>query len=86
MEYIDIPCFDYTKICMGKFKCNICYLDAMPNECVHMYEIKEKNLKIKSLKRQLPESCVNCPFLEIINLDKMQVHCPYMVKDKCIIE
>lgn len=41
--------------------------------------------KISLVKAQLPEKCRDCVFLEIIDLDKQKVRCPYMI-EKCIIK
>ena len=54
-----------------------------------MLDIQEKNIqkeKLQRLKRNLPEQCRNCSFLEIIDLDHLEVKCFYKIKEKCILK
>lgn len=37
------------------------------------------------INAQLNENCANCNFLQIINLEKQKVICPYLIKNKCLI-
>lgn len=53
------------------------------NEEIQKYEDIEN---MRRLKKELPEQCKNCSFLEIINLRESKVFCPYMIKDKCLIK
>lgn len=48
-------------------------------------EEKEYSLKIKKIKAQLPQECKECSLLEILDLDKQQVYCPYKIKDECLL-
>lgn len=54
-----------------------------------MIDYNEKRLyekKLKLIREQLPITCRDCSFLEVINLDKQVVRCAYLVKDKCLIK
>lgn len=86
MDQIQIPCFKNTKVCIKNNKCSICFLDVSPNKCVELYEMENLKFKIKIIKDQLPKQCKNCNFLQILNVDKQIVYCPYMIKDRCIIK
>lgn len=80
-------CLIDNKICSERNrKCKECKL----NDCrstIKMIEEEQKYeylYKLKELKKRLPNSCKNCSFLEIVNVEKEQVYCPYMIK-KCIL-
>lgn len=49
-----------------------------------LYKFKEKIFR-KVLEKEHP-SCVNCSHLEIIDIDKYKVRCPYMINKRCAIE
>ena len=53
---------------------------------IETQEEREDKWKRKLIKVQLQEQCKNCSFLEVINLDKQIVRCPYLVKNKCLIK
>lgn len=84
-----IPCLEDNKICSNtNKKCKECVFDECKevinmNEEIQKYEDLDK---LDKLNKELPEQCKNCSFLEVINLDKKIVYCPYMIKDKCLIE
>ena len=84
-----IPCLKDNKVCSNTNKrCKECVFDECKevikmDEEIQKYEDLEK---LDKLNKELPEQCKNCSFLEVINLDKKIVYCPYMIKDKCIIK
>ncbi len=53
------------------------------NEEEQKYEDLEN---MRKLKKDLPEQCKNCSFLEIINLRESKVFCPYRIKERCLIK
>lgn len=82
-----MECLETNKICTVK-KCKICALENC-KETLNMIDYNEKRLyekKLKLIREQLPISCRDCSFLEVINLDKQVVRCAYLVKDKCLIK
>lgn len=53
---------------------------------IETQEEREEKWKRKLINVQLQEQCQECSFLEVINLDKQIVRCPYLVKNKCLIK
>ena len=49
-------------------------------------EEKEYDFKIKKIKAQLPQMCKECSLLQILNLDKQLVYCPYRINNRCLIK
>lgn len=45
----------------------------------------ERNRINNKLKKEYPE-CINCPHLEVQNVDSEMVRCFYRIKDKCILK
>ena len=82
-------CLETNKICGEQnIKCKQCKLNDC-REVINMIETqedREDRFKLKCIKAQLPEQCKNCSFLEVIDLRKQKVYCPYMIKDKCLIK
>lgn len=82
-------CLIDNKVCsvQGQ-KCKDCKLDDCRKviEMIETQEESEDNWKRKLIDVQLPEQCRSCSFLEVINLDKQIVRCPYLVKNKCLIK
>lgn len=82
-------CLIDNKVCavQGQ-KCKDCKLDDCRKviEMIETQEESEDNWKRKLIDVQLPEQCRSCSFLEVIDLDKQIVRCPYLVKNKCLIE
>ena len=82
-------CLIENKVCsVQNRKCKECKLDSC-KEVIQMIEEQQKyidNDKLKRIKKQLPEQCKSCSFLEIIDLDKQIVRCAYLVKNKCLIK
>lgn len=84
-----MECLETGKICpANNLKCKYCKLDEC-RSVLEMIDYNEKRLykkKLKLIREQLPINCRDCSFLEVINLDKQKVYCPYMVKDKCLMK
>lgn len=84
-----IQCLINNKICSNANKrCKNCVFDEC-KEVINMNEEEQKhkdNDKLKQIKNELPEQCKSCSFLEVINLDKQIVRCPYLVKERCLIK
>ena len=82
-------CLETNKVCSEQNrKCKECKLNDC-REVINMIETqedREDRFKLKCIKAQLPEQCKNCSFLEVIDLRKQKVYCPYMIKDKCLIK
>ena len=53
---------------------------------IETQEERDSKWKRKLINVQLPEQCKNCSFLEVIDLDRQIVRCPYLVKNKCLIK
>ena len=84
-----IPCLKDNKVCSNTNKrCKECVFD----ECKEVIKMDEEIQKyedldkLEKLNKELPEQCKNCSFLEVIDLRKQKVYCPYMIKDKCLIK
>ena len=82
-------CLIDNKVCavQGQ-KCKECKLDDCRRtiEMIETQEESEDNWKRKLIDVQLPEQCRSCFFLEVIDLDKQIVRCPYLVKNRCLIK
>lgn len=82
------PCLKDNKVCsvQGR-KCKNCKLDDCRRtiEMIETQETSEDKWKKKLINVQLPKQCKNCSFLEVIDLDKQIVRCPYRIKDRCIL-
>lgn len=84
-----LPCIKSKEVCSNtNKKCKECVFDECKevinmNEEIQKYEDLEN---MRKLKKELPEQCKNCSFLEVINSRESKVYCPYMIKDKCMIE
>lgn len=82
-------CLIDNKVCsvQGQ-RCKDCKLDDCRRtiEMIEMNENREIKWKRKLIDAQLSEQCKNCSFLEILDLDKQVVYCPYRIKDKCILK
>lgn len=84
-----LPCLINNKVCSNTNKrCRDCVFD----ECKEVIKMEEEIQKyedkynLECLKRDLPEECQQCSFLEVINAKTKKVYCPYMLKDKCLID
>lgn len=82
-------CLIDNKVCsvQGQ-KCKYCKLDDCRRtvEMIKTQEEREDKWKRKLIETQLPEQCKDCSFLQVIDLSKQIVYCPYRVKNKCLIK
>jgi hypothetical protein len=81
-------CIIDNKICpASNLKCKECKLVNCENAQEMLEKIKkqEENKKTKLLRKLLPQKCAGCSFLQIININKGQVYCPYML-ERCVIK
>ena len=82
-------CLIDNKVCsIQEQRCKKCKLDNCTEikQMIKKHKEIENNIKVNSINKQLSEQCQNCSFLEVINLDKQIVRCPYLVKNKCLIK
>lgn len=83
-----MECLETEKICPTRnLKCKKCKFDDC-RRVLEMIDYDEKRVKAKKInliKLELPEQCKNCSFLEIIDINKKVVKCPFRIK-KCLIE
>ena len=82
-------CLETNIVCSNCNKlCKDCKLDECKEtiKMIDRLEEKEYDFKIKKIKAQLPQMCKNCGLLQILNLDKQLVYCPYRIKNKCLIK
>lgn len=86
-----MKCLERGEVCKYNFKCKRCkLLDC--NNTLKMIE-EDENMQFKTreqhfkeiLKKEYP-LCANCSHLEILNIDKCKVRCPYMINKRCAIE
>nr|DAS27214.1 MAG TPA: hypothetical protein [Caudoviricetes sp.] len=83
-----LPCIKSKEVCSNtNKKCKECVFDECKevinmNEEIQKYEDREN---MRKLKKELPEQCKNCSFLDIINSREGKVYCPYMIKERCMI-
>ena len=84
-----VQCLIDNKICPnGNKKCKVCKFDTC-EDVLNIIEEEQKykdNWKLKQIKEELPEQCKCCSFLEVIDLEKQIVRCPYMIKDRCMLK
>ena len=82
-------CLITNKVCSeSNRKCKICAFSDC-KEVLNMLDVQEKYInkeRLQKLKRNLPEQCKNCSFLEVINLEKQKIRCFYRAKDRCILK
>lgn len=82
-----MKCLEDGKVCMTKKKCKDCVFD----NCRKTLEVLEKvkkgkeDLRLRSIRKQLADSCKNCSMLRILDIDKQKLYCPYLVKKECLI-
>lgn len=87
-----MECLIDGKICSEQNKkCKVCKLDNCRDalnilgEQEKMWIKNEKDKLNKMLNRKYPR-CVNCPFLEIRDLENKKLHCFYKLKGKCMLK
>ena len=84
-----MKCLKNNKVCSEQNKiCKNCKLDnpRLTNSIINNYEKKIAKRKLEQIINELPNECKNCNFIQIIDLRKKKVYCPYRIKDKCIIK
>lgn len=82
-------CLITNEVCSNQMKkCKVCKLDDCRRtiEMIETQEDREDKWKRKLIETQLPEQCKDCSFLQVIDLSKQIVYCPYMIKDRCILK
>lgn len=82
-------CLIDNKVCPATNKrCKNCSLEDCKRiiETIEIQEERDSKWKRKLINVQLPEQCKNCSFLEVIDLDRQIVRCPYRVKERCLIK
>lgn len=82
-----MKCLEDKKVCGSIKKCEHCIFDDCRHtlEVLEMMKKKKEDIRLKSIKRQLADSCKNCSMLQILNIDKQRLYCPYLVKRECLI-
>ena len=82
-----MKCLESGKVCGKTKKCKACVFDDCRKtlEVLEDMEKKKEDVKLKSIKKQLAESCRNCSMLQILNAEKQKLYCPYLVKRECLI-
>ena len=82
-----MKCLEDGKVCGSIKKCEHCTFDDCRKTIEVLEEMKKKkeDLRLKSIKRQLADSCKNCSMLQILNLEKQRLYCPYNVAGECLI-
>lgn len=82
-----MKCLEDGKVCGKTKKCKDCTFDDCRKALEVLEDMKKKkeDLRLKSIKRQLADSCKNCSMLQILNIDKQKLYCPYLVKRECLI-
>lgn len=81
-------CLIDNKICsVQNQRCKECKFDSCKQaiRIVDTEQEKEYNNKLNRIRKQLPEQCKSCSFLEVVSIEKQKVYCPYMI-NKCILK
>lgn len=84
-----MKCLETNKICeANNQKCKTCKLDDCKEalKILETQEQREERHAINRIKAQLPKSCRKCTILKILNARAGKVYCPYMIKERCILE
>lgn len=79
-------CLITNEVCKIK-KCKVCTYNSC-KEVLNMLDIQEKHIRkkqLEKLKRNLPEQCRNCSFLEVLDLKNTKVKCFYRIK-RCMLK
>lgn len=91
-----MECLETGKVCPNNnLKCKNCKLD----DCRNVIEVIEEEQKmwfitreqkfIKQMKKECPSCVINeklCTQLEILDLEKGKVRCPYMINKRCVLK
>lgn len=82
-------CLITNKICpVSNKKCKECKLDSCKEvlEMIRIQEERKDKKEREKLEKELPKECQGCSILQIINLNKHKVYCPYRIKERCILK
>ena len=87
-----MKCLIDGKVCPNNnLKCKECKLDDCRNtiEAIEVEEMiwykTKEDIFYEKLEKEYPK-CANCTHLEILNLEKGRVRCPYMINKRCILK
>lgn len=87
-----MKCLIDGKVCPNNnLKCKVCKLDDCRNtiEAIEVEEMiwykTKEDIFYEKLEKEYPK-CVNCTQLEILNLEKGKVRCPYMIRNGCALK
>lgn len=87
-----MKCLIDGKVCPNNnLKCKVCKLDDCRNtiEAIEVEEMiwykTKEDIFYEKLEKEYPK-CANCTHLEILNLEKGKVRCPYMINKRCILK
>ena len=81
-------CLETNVVCSNNNKlCKVCKLDDCRNTftVIEKAEENQYSFKVEKIKAQLNNECRDCNLLQIINLDKQIVYCPYKIKGRCVL-
>ena len=87
---------EFNKACpMNNLKCKECKMLDCKKKIENLEEeekvqkAKQKQILVEELKKQFP-FCINkekiCSYLDILNLEKRKVRCPYMINQECVLQ
>lgn len=82
-----MKCLKDGKVCGKTLKCKDCKLDDCRKALKVLEDMKKKkeDVRLMDIKRQLVDSCKNCSMLQILDIDRQKLYCPYLVKKECLI-
>lgn len=82
-----MKCLKDGKVCGNTKKCKDCKLDDCRKALKVLEDMKKKkeDVRLMDIKRQLVDSCKNCSMLQILDIDRQKLYCPYLVKKECLI-
>ena len=87
-----MKCLIDGEVCPNNnLKCKECKLDDCRNtiEAIEVEEMiwykTKEDIFYEKLEKEYPK-CANCTHLEILNLEKGKVRCPYMINKRCILK
>ena len=89
-----MECIKRGEVCKYNFKCKVCKLEDCKNtlkmieEDEKMYFQTREQKFIKEMKQLYPSCVIKdklCSQLEVLDLEKGKVRCPYMINKKCVL-
>ena len=90
-----MECIERGEICKHNFKCKVCKLEDCKNilkmieEEEEMYYNRQEQKFVKQMQKQYPSCVIKgklCTILEVLDLEKGKVRCPYMINKRCTIK